>query len=347
MEGDTSFEHNLNVFIKNSFNEVILFKTKNWQKRHKNRLVNRFLVKCKIVEIAQKVKPDFIFTREPFILTDLIKLNIPLVFESHNSRLHTRFNFIHIFLKEKIFSASKNPNFKCLFSISKALSDYWMNNGIPENKLFYWHDGFDNNLFDSYLDKITAREKLKLPKDQTIVTYTGGLYPDREIDNIILLAKEYPIIQFLVIGGPEKNRDYYHGIAEKEKVENISFLGFIKHTSIPQYLYASDVLLALWSSKVPTINFCSPLKLFEYMAAGRVILAHNFPTIKEVLVENEDAIFCEPDNYKDLKNKLGVALNYINSNELGINARKKAYDRYTWDARVNGLIGHLSSISNH
>lgn len=343
MEGDTNFEYDLSLFTMNSFNECIIFKIESWEKRHTNRMVNRFLVKPKIVEIAKKQNPDIIFTREPFILKDLIKLNIPLVFESHSSRLHIRFSLIHFFLKKRIISASKSPAFKCLFSISEALSNYWQNNGVPKNKLFHWHDGFDSKLFETYVDKITARENLKLPIDKPIVTYTGGLYPDREIDNIILLAKEYPKVQFLVIGGPEKNRAYYQGIADKENILNISFLGFVKHTSIPQYLYASDVLLALWSSKVPTINFCSPLKLFEYMAAGRIILAHNFPTIREVLVDNEDAIFTKPDNFEDLKNKLGTALNTINSNRLGLNARKKAYNMYTWDDRVKGLISFMES----
>ncbi len=345
MEGGGDFERDLSQFIEDSFNEDILFEIANWKKQHSSPLVNRFLVKSQIVNIANRENPDIIFTREPFILKDLTKLGIPLVFESHNSRLHTRFNLIHIFLKKRVVSVSKNPNFKCLFSISEALSNFWKNNGIPENKLFCWHDGFDSNLFESYLDKATAREKLNLPQDQTFVTYTGGLYPDREIDNMVLLAKEYPNIQFLVIGGPEKNRNYYQTIADKKMIKNISFLGFIKHTEIPLYLYASDVLLALWSSKVPTINFCSPLKLFEYMAAGRVILAHNFPTIREVLVDNEDVLFCEPDSLGDLKYKLGTALSFINTNELGINSRKKAYSSYTWDSRVKGLIGFLKSNS--
>jgi len=193
------------------------------------------------------------------------------------------------------------------------------------------------------MNKNAAREKLNLPIDKTIVTYTGGLYPDREIDNIIKLAKKFPGVYFMVIGGPENNRQYFRKVAQENSVPNINFMGFVEHNTIPQFLYASDILLALWSSKVLTINYCSPLKLFEYMAAGRLILAHDFPTIREVLEDNVDAIFCMPDNFESLKSKLGEVLTRINDDSnIGENARNKAFELYSWDTRVAKLLEFIN-----
>ncbi|MFW5803676.1 MAG: glycosyltransferase [bacterium] len=343
MEGDNQFDKNLNEFIKNSFEKDISFSIIHWKQVHSKRLINRILVKSKIIKIIKKQKPDIIFTRESFILTSLVKLNIPVIFESHNAKLHTKYKFIHQYLKKKVIKASKSSNFKCLFSISKALSKYWESNGVPKQKLFSWHDGFDQSLFKETQEKSIARNKLKLPKDKTIVTYTGGLYPDREIDNIIKLAKEKPEVYFLVIGGPEKNRLHYQSFAKSNQVKNIHFPGYVEHRLIPQYLYASDILLALWSTKVPTINYCSPLKLFEYMAAGRVLLAHSFPTIKEVLTDEVDAVFCEPQNFQSLKSKLDKAIKESKTNKLGLNARKKALELYSWDTRVKKLIEFIKN----
>jgi len=236
-----------------------------------------------------------------------------------------------------------SQNFKCLFSISEALSEYWKQKGVPSEKLFAWHDGFESSLFENHIDKNAAKSKLNLSIDKTIVTYTGGLYPNRDIENIVYLAKEFPDVDFLVIGGPEKNRLHFKQLSHEKKVSNINFMGFVEHNLIPQYLYASDILLALWSSKVPTINYCSPLKIFEYMAAGRTIVAHDFPTIREVLENEKDSILCEPDNFDSLKSALSKALLDQNASNYGKTARDKAFKLYSWDNRVTKLLEFMQN----
>jgi glycosyltransferase involved in cell wall biosynthesis len=342
MEKSGDFENNLQHFISNTFNDGIDFNIKTWQGRHKNRFLNRLMVKQSIINVVRENKAEIIFTREVYILDELVKFGIPVIFESHNARLHTRYDIIHKFLEKRLLRSANSLNFKCLFSISQALSKYWEQRGAPKDKLFAWHDGFENSIFKEVVDKKTARNQLNLPLGKPIVTYTGGLYPDREIDNIIYLAKEYPETFFLIIGGPEKNRQYYKRISQEKSVSNINFVGFVEHNFIPQYLFASDILLALWSKKVPTINYCSPLKIFEYMAAGRTIVAHDFPTIREVLENKVDAIFCAPDNFQSLKSALENALKEVGNSNYGENARKKAFELYSWDNRVAKLLEFLN-----
>ena len=82
-------------------------------------------------------------------------------------------------------------------------------------------------------------------------------------------------------------------------------------------MFASDILLALWSKKVLTINYCSPLKLFEYMASGRTIIAHDFITIKEVINEKNGYLIDRNDKnaltkeIKSLLNKSEPELSLI------------------------------------
>lgn len=338
MQNNTGFKHNLNEFIKNTFSDGIDFEITTWNQKSKNLFLNRFLVKKSIVQIVKKNNPNMIFSRDSFILNTLTKFNIPLIFESHNSKLHTRYSILHKYLEKRLFRATRSPNFKCLFSISEALSNYWEQKGVPNSKLFAWHDGFDLSLFKKNIDKNIARSKLNLAENKKIVTYTGGLYPDRDIENIIYLAREFPDVIFLVIGGPENHRQNFEKLSLQEDVKNINFMGFVEHNMIPYYLYASDILLALWSSKVPTINYCSPLKIFEYMAAGRTIVAHGFPTIREVLENEKDSILCQPDNFDSLKSSLRKALLENNTSTYGKMAREKAFKQYSWDKRVEELL---------
>jgi glycosyltransferase involved in cell wall biosynthesis len=343
MQENEGFEKNLEVFINNTFKSGIKFEIVTWKQKSKNLFINRFLVRNSIVQIATQNNPDIIFSRDSFMLNSLTKFNIPLIFESHNSKLHTRHTILHKYLEKRLLRVTRSPNFKCLFSISEALSKYWEQKGVPQSKLFAWHDGFDASLFEKHIDKNNARSGLDIPIDKTIVTYTGGLYPDRDIENIVYLGREFSDVMFLVIGGPEKHRQNFEKMSQEEDVKNINFMGFVEHNMIPYYLYASDILLALWSSKVPTINYCSPLKIFEYMAAGRTIVAHGFPTIREVLENQKDSILCEPDNFDSLKLSLSIAIKDKNNSNYGEIARDKAFKLYSWDNRVKELLGFLDN----
>jgi len=345
MEGDQATADQIDAFKNTAFKDQLDFEVGFWSRVHKNGLINRILLRSKIKEIIKHEQPDIVFTRASAFLKPIVQTATPVIYESHNARQHNRYLLLHKYFQRQVVSASYKNNFLCLLSISDALKEYWKTTGAMEDKLFSWHDGFDESHFKTPKGKTKAREQLNLPQEKTIVTYTGGLYPKREIDKVILLAKEYPEILFMVIGGPEKNKLHYENMAKSMSVANIRFLGYKKHNDIPDYLFASDVLLALWSKHVPTINYCSPLKLFEYMAAGRVILAHGFPTIKEVLTDQHDAIICEPDNFDDLKHSLPLAIEKAQTNVLGLNAREKALSQYTWDKRAASVLGFINNHS--
>jgi len=133
MENSDDFENNLKEFTNNTFKDGIKFTIKTWKRKHKKRLPNRIIVKPSVLKIVKETKSDLIFTREAYILNDLVKLGIPVIFESHNAKLHTRYNLIHKYLENKLIRASKSSNFICLFSISRSLSNYWEQQGFSKS----------------------------------------------------------------------------------------------------------------------------------------------------------------------------------------------------------------------
>lgn len=74
------------------------------------------------------------------------------------------------------------------------------------------------------------------------------------------------------------------------------------------------------------------------MASGRLILAHGFPTIKEVLRHNENALLADPANPGDLKDKFSLALHLVNNGNLAETAKNEAWSLYTWQARANLIL---------
>lgn len=141
-------------------------------------------------------------------------------------------------------------------------------------------------------DKEKLRAELGLPQHKKIALYAGHLYDWKGRGVLIEVAralKEHPEIQVVAVGGTAA--DVVAAKIQAEGIENISFLGYQPKSLIPKYLAAADVLLLPNSAAHDeSVRFTSPLKLFEYMAAGIPIIASDLPSIREIL-SDETAFF--------------------------------------------------------
>ena len=106
-----------------------------------------------------------------------------------------------------------------------------------------------------------------------------------------------------------------------------------------EFIEKADLLVLPNSAKDKMSLFTSPIKLFEYMASKRPIVASSLPSIKEILIDNKNAILFEPDDHIDLAKKINLALSkdckYIVNN---------AYDDvkvYTWDIRAEAIANFI------
>lgn len=304
----------------------------------KNSKIDKYINHSSVKKTINKFNPDLVYLRTPLLLNQAMNSRKPIVMELHNNTLHQGYKWLDKYWKRYLLKVSETDQIKKLICISQALKDYWIEKGVPKEKLVVAHDAIDQKQFEKPLSVSEARVKLNLPQKTKIVTYLGRLYKNRKIESILELAKTYTDTIFLVVGGPDSRRDIYKEEAEKFDLENITFVGQVPHEKIIYYLYASDVLLALWSSEVPTINYCSPLKLFEYMAAGRTIVAHGFPTIKEVLTDGENALLVKPDSIEHLIEKTAEALNKTDASEMPLKARELVLKEYTWQRRAEYIL---------
>ena len=105
------------------------------------------------------------------------------------------------------------------------------------------------------------------------------------------------------VGGIQEEVKEFRG---RHQAENIVMAGQKPHNEIPLYLAAADVLVLPNSAKAVNPRYqvyatydTSPLKLFEYMASRRPIVASGLPSIKEILNESNAVLF-EPDNSDSL-----------------------------------------------
>lgn len=306
---------------------------------HSNRIA-KYLSWFKIKRIMKEIKPDFCYVRDPLIMDLLVRNKFNTVFEVHSNAMHKGNIILDLYYRARLSKVAKLPYLNKVIAISNNLKNYWIDQGIEKNKIFAYHDGFDEKKFID-IKKAEARKYLNIPNDKKVVMYVGSLYANRKIEFIIDIIKEMPKVSFWIIGGPNEKADYVKREHVDGKLNNLIITGHITHDKVPFYLSAADVLLAFWSRSVSTIDYCSPLKLFEYMAAGRIILAHDFPTIREVIKDGFNGFLCEPESHEDAVTKLRLALTCNRSDSMANQAKVDAFNYYTWNIRAKKIIESL------
>lgn len=219
--------------------------------------------------------------------------------------------------------------------ISHGLSDRLINFGVPESKIIVAADGVDLSKFTPELTRADARARVDLPKDKPIVLYAGHLYPWKGADLLCELAERMPDTLFIIVGG--KAADVNRLRETYMPRNNLLLLGHQPAKAIPRFLFAADVLVIPNRGELDVSRyFTSPLKLFEYMAAGRPIVASDLPSMREVLTE-ESAAFFEAGNIKDLESVVkGLLQNHDWARGMASTARK-VVTHYTWRNRAERI----------
>jgi glycosyltransferase involved in cell wall biosynthesis len=213
--------------------------------------------------------------------------------------------------------------------------------GIPRNKIICEINAVELNDFGSNIGMEEARTRLGLNKDIKIVVYTGHLYGWKGA-NILAEASsmlEEGVVVYFVGGTPEDVSSF------KIKYESPSaqFMGHQSHADIPYWQAAADVLVIPNTAKEDISKYyTSPMKLFEYMASGRPIVASRIPAIEEIVTE-DDVYFFEPDNSKDLALKVMQAISGENESYNKVARAKNKIQEHSWSKRADRIINFMRS----
>lgn len=196
---------------------------------------------------------------------------------------------------------------------------------IFKGKIIVAHDGVDKMFFN--IKESKNRKKM--------ILYTGSPYAWKGVFTLADATKNLKNVRIVFLGGNENEPEFKK---LKSYAKHASVLPFVPHEKVKEYLESAEILVIPNSAmdKIASED-SSPLKLFEYMAGGKKIVASDVHSIKEVLNEKM-AYFFKADNVSDLQKAILRALK--EKNTKGTIARKKAWD-YTWDKRAKIIIGFL------
>lgn len=290
----------------------------------------RYYFALKAFSIIRKQKADRIITRDPLVAFLSVLFHRKTVLDLHGELAHICGRAYRI-IKLDFFRKSKYLKF---VMITDSLVKYYEKKyGVDPQNVTVLADGCTLENFEPY------RANPLLEDDEMKLCYAGSFGVGRGYEIIQELAKQDNVNRYTIYGGQEEDARKVTG---EVPPENIDFKGFIANREIPEALCNQDILLLPYQNTViakgeDTGKVMSPLKLFESMASGRVIVASDLPVLREI-VDETNCYFAVADDASSWKK----VIHHISENkeEARAKAAKAGEDvkQYTWKKRAERML---------
>lgn len=289
-------------------------------------------------------KGDVIYTRDIFLMGPFLLLK-----KFMGTGLFLEF---HTFLKKWPVGLLKKAD--GLIVITNELKKLYRKSGIPETRILMAHDGVDLARFSADSSRKDLRKELKLPLGRSMIGYMGRfqtLEQEKGIPELIralaLLKKDLPSVCLCCVGGPMESVPGYRALAGQEQIpgEDLLFIDKVPGALVPRYLAAFDACVMPFPWTDHYAYYMSPLKMFEYMASGRPVVATDLPSVREVLTNGRNAVLVRPGDARSLAQGLKKV---ITDRRFGARISREALrdvKKYDWSVRGAAIVRFLKEKS--
>lgn len=275
----------------------------------------------------ERPRPDLIYAREYYVLAATARTGVPFVFESHWKPKHIGQERL-----EGWFFAQ--PGFRRLVVISDALRRVYLDmyRSLSAAQVVVAHDA---------ADPVTVGAPRS--KGPLAVGYVGSFFRGYGVELLPPLARALPNVNFHVIGGSAD--DVAAARANGGTLPNLEYHGFVPPSELPRLYAQLDVMLAPYQRSTPHIDWISPMKLFEYMANEKAIVCSDFPVMREVLTDHEDALLVRPEAMNEWQSAIEQLSVPEFRHRMASAARAKLEAKHTWRKRAEMVLSGLTRPS--
>ncbi|MGF1506450.1 MAG: glycosyltransferase family 4 protein [Anaerolineae bacterium] len=174
--------------------------------------------------------------------------------------------------------------------INAHLRDYAIEMGAPEAKTRVLRTGVDLVRFDPAADGRVARRELGIGADDFVLFFMGWLYDFSGVMEVAQSLRALPShVKLLVVGDGDHYERLRH-LRDTQFGERLVLTGRVPYNRIPELLAAADVAL-LPFHRVAATEHIVPIKLYEYMAAGKPVIAAPLPGVRRDVGERNGVVF--------------------------------------------------------
>jgi glycosyltransferase involved in cell wall biosynthesis len=201
-------------------------------------------------------------------------------------------------------------------------------------------NGVDADLFRPQAERQQLRRELGLT-GAPIVAFVGGFQMwhglDRLVESFCHVLQAAPQARLLLVGDGPARPAVERQVAELGLDTAVTITGFVPQAQVPQWLAAADIAVLPYP-ELPGELWFSPLKLYEYMAAGKAIVASRAGQIAEILEDGHSGILVTPGDVAALSQTLlRLIADPALQRRLGRNARQQAVANHSWEQYIARL----------
>ncbi|HCI04180.1 MAG: glycosyltransferase family 4 protein [Candidatus Peribacteraceae bacterium] len=287
-------------------------------------VITMFFYRRKLKKFLKNHQAEILYVRSPLILKPLITSGIPVVLELHT--ISKRFK------KKFVSMCNKCKKVVCLTS---PMRDEVRKLGVDESKLIVEGDGVD---FDEFQNLPSTSNEVP------VIGYVGSLATQDKIEKgvpeLLRSLKELKDrgakVSGWIVGGPDDWKKSYSDLADSLGIsEIVKFEGRVERSEVPSVISKCDVCVypAPATDHPFIMRDTSPLKLVEYLAAGKPIVCADIPPVRDI-VDESIVEFCVPGDSKSMADAIERALEG-SSKPQSAQERAKKYD---WKERMKRIV---------
>ena len=234
-----------------------------------------------------------------------------------------------------------------LFPVTQAMAREIEQLGVSPERISVARDGIRAERFHNLPTMAEARRQLGWREDLFVVGYVGRLHTmsmDKGVGTLLQALAALEGAAIALVGGPQEMAEELRAAWRAAGQAESHFLaaGQVAPDTVPLYLAAFDVcaMPSPWTQHFA--HYASPVKLFEYMASGRPLVATDLPAVAEVVRDGEHALLVPPGDAE----ALAAALLRLREDaalrqRLAANARARVLADYTWTTRARRILQQI------
>ncbi len=295
----------------------------------------------KAVMVKQKI--DFIYERFTFFAfsANIIarKNKVPYVLEinytTHTPLFRKKSGF---FLPLARYIEKKNlRDADAIFVVSSFLRDQLIGLGVDKDKIYLTPNAVNEKVFNSDYHPGAVRVKYEL-KDAFVIGFVGGFYPWHGLNFLLKAVKgieqeKKGLCLFLVGEGPMRD-ELTQTACELKLSSRLVFPGTVGYDDLPSYIKAMDICV------MPNSNdYGSPMKIFEYMAMAKPVVAPRLSPIEDVITDKLDGVLFQPQDIDSFKNCLAGLYDDLKTREaIGKKAKDTILSNHLWKHNAKKVL---------
>lgn len=295
----------------------------------------------------RRLKPDFVYERySAFSFGGILaakKARIPTILEvnaTFTGRLGSVYSLYFPWVAGKVerYALSNSAG---IAVVSQTLKECLLDMGVPPAKIIVTPNGINPNKV-RHVDTAATRENTRIRlgiSECTVIGFVGSL---RSYHGIDLLIKSIPAIcsaephaHFLIVGAGEMEKHFREFVHDQDLEHRVTFTGGVAHSEVFHYIAAMDIAVMPHSNP-----FGSPMKVLEYMAMGRAVVAPRLGPLAELIEDDVNGKLITPgDEHDFVRTVIRLIREPGERKSLGTRAQDHVLAKHTWERNAREVVG--------